>query len=94
MLILTSLVPNQSSNYNNYNLNKGNKAILLFSIISQKAAPHDYDLWQKGKTPGECPAHPGFLHEATFWITDKDRKAQAEHSECTELRRVELRYCC
>lgn len=26
-------------NYNNYNLNKVNKTILLFSVISQKAAP-------------------------------------------------------
>ena len=63
----------------------------MFSVISQKVAPHDYDLRQKGNTPGESPVHPGFLHEATFWITGKGHKAQAEHSECTELTwRVEL----
>ena len=66
----------------------------MFSVISQKAAPHDYDLRQKGNTPGESPAHPGFLHEATFQITGEGHNAQAEHRECTELRwRVELRYC-
>lgn len=66
----------------------------MFSVISQKAAPHDYDLRQKGNTPGESPVHPGFLHEATFRITGEGHKTQAEHSECIELRwRVELRYC-